>query len=572
VFRRLTDAKFIAFDVETTGLDWKTKEICGYVITFDKHDSVYLPVRHASGPNLDALTIEGVLKAQLSRPSLNVVMHNAAFDMRFAAKRDIKFGGYVYDTMVMAAMVNEHSDSFSLAAQAQQWEVAPKENINEYLAQKFNTDPKDRSLMGRFWELPADDEMAIKYACGDGGTTWELYDALAMEITKQDMLEVWKVETHLTKILHEMSWRGVKIDEERLHTIDAKVKDLIAKAEASLPPNLNVKSPIQMEKLFRDHNITDWPLTEKGRPSFPESWLVTNVVGQLVVEARKWKTLHSSFIMPTIKDHLYNGRLHTEYNQLRADNYGTISGRLSSSNPNMFNYPSPKRQPEQGKLFRQIFVADDGMEMAEADYNQCEPRLVAHYANIRPWIDGYLADPPADAHDSVAKMTGLPRQKGKTISMALITGAGKGKIIDMMGLSEAEGGPLVDKYHAAIPEIKQFQRKATDTFLNRGWVKSILGRRFHLEDPRYAYRALSRIIQGSNADIVKMALVNCDKVAKETGAQLLNSIYDSIIWQAESTFVHGRMAVAMCDLPELKLRVPMAVDLGHGFRWSECQT
>jgi hypothetical protein len=112
-------------------------------------------------------------------------------------------------------------------------------------------------------------------------------------------------------------------------------------------------------------------------------------------------------------------------------------------------------------------------------------------------------------------MTGLPRQKGKTISMALITGAGTNKIIEMMGMTEAEGKPLVYKYHDGIPEIKQFQKKATKKFLERGWVSSILGRRFHLDDPRYAYRALSRIIQGANADIVKAALVKCYDLGRD---------------------------------------------------------
>jgi DNA polymerase I-like protein with 3'-5' exonuclease and polymerase domains len=215
------------------------------------------------------------------------------------------------------------------------------------------------------------------------------------------------------------------------------------------------------------------------------------------------------------------------------------------------------------------------MEMAEADYNQCEPRLVAHYANITGWIRGYLSNPPLDAHDSVAKMTGLPRQKGKTISMALITGAGTNKIIEMMGMTEAEGKPLVYKYHDGIPEIKRFQKKATQKFLERGWVASIMGRRFHLDDPRYAYRALSRIIQGSNADITKLALVNCYDAGKDHGIHILNSIYDSIIWQAPKemgNWAHSLMAETMCHLPEFNLRVPMVVDVGTGYRWSECQT
>jgi DNA polymerase-1 len=570
--RRLRSPRLISYDAETNGLDWREHHIVGHVFTFGPGDSLYIPIRHATGNNNDPSLVNDCIRDGFRNPNLRVVAHNALFDLKFLAKDGIEVAGPVYDTQTMAALANEHEAKFSLEwlAATYKCNVQKRVNIYEYIANKFVLPTKDKNVMGKFWCLDAQDTVAHEYAMSDGEATLQLYGKLLSEIEDQQLDNTWRIESQLTKVLHQMSWRGVKVDEERLSAIKKEAEANLDKCRECLPKDLNFRSPLQMEKLFTEAGIRSWPRTKTGRPSFPEVWLKTTEVGRRVVAARKWETALSSFINPLIDRHVYKGRAHTNYHQLRADEYGTISGRLSATDPNFFNYPSPKRQPEMGKLIRQAFVPDDGFQLVEADLEQCEPKLIAHFAQIKEWIRGYNANPPLDSHTMVAQMANIDRQPAKTINMAIVTGAGNEKLSMMIGLGAQRGMEILNAYHESVPEIKRFQNKAKDRFRQRGYVKSLLGRRFRLDDPRFAYRALSRIIQGSNADIIKAALV---EAARVEGAQVLNSIYDSIMWQdegpgaARDAIVHS-MTTHVNNM--FNLSCPMTVELGAGTRWSEC--
>jgi DNA polymerase-1 len=404
------------------------------------------------------------------------------------------------------------------------------------------------------------------YACGDGDATMALHARLKAEIEAQNLRKVFSVESELTPVLHRMSRRGWKIDEDRLHLVFEMANAKLEHAQRELPENLNVRSPIQMEKIFTDAGFKDWPHTQTGRASFPEAWLLTNLLGQRIVEARKWRTLLSTFIVPIMDEHLWKGRVHTNFNQLKADDYGTVTGRLSSNDPNMFNSPSPKKNPDQADLFRQIFIGDDGSEIVEQDMDQQEVRICAHFAQIKAWLDGYNSDPPIDAHSAVATATGLSRQNAKIINLALIMGAGMESTIQRLGMPYDDGRNVVLQYHEKVPELKAFQKFAANKWKQHGFIRSILGRRFRLIDDQKAYNALNRIVQGSAADICKLALTKCAKIG---GVELINSIYDSIIYQRVDPRLDDDVTEAMCNHPELKLKVPLLTSFGSGGRWSD---
>src|SRR5262249_6689865 len=159
---------------------------------------------------------------------------------------------------------------------------------------------------------------------------------------------------------------------------------------------------------------------------------------------------------PLIEEHMIDGRVHTTFNQTKGENYGTVTARLSSTAPNM--QAVHKRNVLLGSLFRSIFIPDHGMLMTAADYNQCEPRLLAHFAEVQTLLNGYLSDPPIDAHTSVAQSAGIDRQSGKTLNQALLTGAGEAKAALMLGKPAAEAEEIVRAYFRSMPEIKPFQR------------------------------------------------------------------------------------------------------------------
>jgi DNA polymerase-1 len=574
----------LAVDVETTGLDWKKDVIVGYVFTFspDPRDSHYVPVRHGAGGNIPApeaferqlSTVLSGHNIHLIGHNIHLIGHNIAFDLKFMEKHGINLSACTFeDTMVNAALINEYRSSYSLAACCLDAKVQAKKGgeLYAYLAEKFGGQPSS-SQMGSYWKLAGDDPMAVEYAVGDGTSTWQLWERQQIDLDSQDLRTVWRVECRVIRVLHRMMMRGVKVDEERLDQIRAEVTRRLNESMNSLPEGINLRSSSDMKKLFNDAGLTDYPQTEKGNPSFAEAWLLTNDLGRKVVAARKYGNLINSFINP-MYDHLHNGRVHTNFNQSRSDEFGTVTGRLSSSQPNMQQVP--KRNVELGRLFRSIFVPDEGMIWGSVDYSQCEPRLLAHYSGCKVLVDGYMANPPLDSHTAVALAAGIDRTAGKRLNQGLITGMGKAKLIADLGVSQEEGERMYDDYFRAMPEIKSLQHKASRVMEARGYVRSILGRRARLQRRNLSYKAVNRILQCGNADVIKKAMADVDDYLEANGdrAQMLLSIHDSVDFQfyPDDRHLYDRAVEIMEDFGpgrSVELKVPLVVDRGEGSNWA----
>jgi DNA polymerase-1 len=271
-------------------------------------------------------------------------------------------------------------------------------------------------------------------------------------------------------------------------------------------------------------------------------------------------------------EHLYKGRVHSTYHQVRADEHGTISGRLSSSNPNAQNFPSPNKHPEQAKILRSCFVPDDGMKMYEADLSQAEIRMLTYYAKVKTWREGYAQTPEVDAHSAVANAVGIPRQAAKVINLSLSYGAGKDKLASLMneaGVDGSQAETYLAAYHERLPEIRKFQRQARNAFEDRGFVYSIAGRRYRLANSVPSYTAVNRIIQGATADYIKRALI---LASENQGGDLLNCIHDSICWQTDDEEYARAIVDAMTERATAYygLNIPMRADVGNGPNWAEC--
>jgi DNA polymerase-1 len=331
-----------------------------------------------------------------------------------------------------------------------------------------------------------------------------------------------------------------------------------------------------MIKYFTDAGHTDWPTTELGNPSFTEKWLNKTPEGQKIVSARKVRTIIDQFIQPMVDSHVFKGRVHTSFNQLRGDGYGVISGRFSSSFPNLQQVP--KHNHELSALYRSIFAADPGYLFYEADYSQCEPRLFAHYSKAPALVEGYNSTPPVDMHDVVAKMMNADRETvAKRMNMGLLTGMWPKTLAEHMGWDIGTAKRMWNEWFGIFPEIRTFQDKATHIMGTRGFVRTILGRRCRLDNPRFAYQATSRIIQGSNADILKWKMREALLLAEQMGDHLhmLLTVHDSLEWQATDD-ARGRecsreIVEACSDVQcePFNLRVPFKMDVKRGVTWSE---
>lgn len=611
VLRRIADSTTheVVLDVETSGLDWRRNFVCGWVFTFSANpsDTYYIPVRHGGGKNLldwKAPTTEhygskdkqhpfekALAKIALARRELRWIGHNEKFDLHFAANpvSKVLITGLTEDTMVTQAMINEFMKQFTLDACCEYFNIEGKKGgpLYKHLAGKFGGQPVAKETMGNFWRLAGDDAIGVDYATGDGSATWRLKDRQRLDIEAQQMVQVWEVERRLTRVLFRMEHRGMRLDEGRLDEVIDIVDGKLKRAKEILPPTLtNPKAPTQLEPAFRALGMQDkdFARTPGGKISFTEAWLQTNPLGRSILAARKYEHLKDSFLIPLKERHIWKGRVHTNYNQLRNDEFGVITGRLSSNEPNLQQFH--KRNKELGKLLRSIFIPDEGKVFASADYSQIEPVLLAYYGRVKVLMDGYRAVPHIDAHSAVSmSVFGTKeepwRQYGKVINQAILTGAGVGKIAAMLraaGATDVDPYAIINDYHNSMPEIKRIQKESGARMRSRGYVISLLGRRARLKEMGEEYKALNRLLQCGNADIIKLKMCEIDEFFESEGddTNLLNSIHDDLAYQFMPVYEwqYREALRIMTDVDKdsptavIKIDIPLHVDAKEGRNWA----
>lgn len=586
----------LSYDTETSGLDWKRVWPVGYVFCVPG-TSVYVPLRHGGGGNLMGSrpleTPEGPFELHPFEVALKkafaqreetygaaagpVIGHNLKFDMHMSLNAGVILPRRVHCTQYGAAMLDEHARSHSLEISCLVRGLTSKlgQKMYDHLSQTLGV-PNNKDSMGHFWRTSGTDPVVTEYTEGDGISTLELWKDQTPRITAEGMDYIASIEMRLMRHIVAMERRGVKIDEARLEEIEATFKAMMLKAMEELPDGFNSRAPTQAIAFFTKNGVTNWPTTDKGNPSFPEKWLKTTEPGRKILKARKVRTILDQFIEPMKASHVFKGRVHPSFNQLRGDGFGVVSGRFSCSYPNLQQVPKHNR--ELAEIYRSIFLADEGFEFWEADYSQCEPRLFAHYAKSQILIDGYNSTPPMDMHDVTAKMMNADRDTvAKRMNMGLLTGMWPKTFATHMGWDLTQAKARWNEWMALFPEIRAFQDGVTNKFGTLGYVRTILGRRCRLDNPKLAYQGTSRVIQGSNADILKAKmLVACEMIEQMDGVvEMLLTVHDSLNWQAEATqqgMEYSRELVQACSEVQVEpfnLRVPFVMDVKKGKSWSE---
>lgn len=600
--RIIREAKEPVYDTESTGVDWRFHKPVGYVVgassgngAISPQDVVYVPVRHGGGGNLPgapAMTSptegfvlhpfeEALAKAFNQRNQTvglgRTVGHNMKFDVHMSANADIMLGRNLACTQNMASMADEYARKYSLEAVAERCGVTAKkgEELYKHLASVFGG-PAKREAMANFWRTSGTDPFVYEYTVGDGVSTMESYWKLRDQLIEDEMEVVLNLENDLIWTVFRMERRGIKVDVEEAGALRRAAEDRISMLMSEFPVGFNALSPLQMRALMEEHGHTDWPLTEKGAPSFANRWLKTNEIGRKIIEMRQAGNLINSFINPLLERHVFKGRVHASLNQLKSDEKGTISGRFSCSDPNLQQVP--KHNKELAKPFRRLFVADEGCVFWERDYSQCEPRLFAHYAQDPNLLAGYNSVPFVDAHQTVANLLNVERDPtAKRMNMGIFTGMFPKTFAGHMGWSIEKATAAWNAWFTQFPSVRQFQDKAKDRLKRRGYVFTLLGRRCKLEAPRYAYHGTSKIIQGSNADIVKWKLLEADRFCEDNGdvVQVHMTVHDSFNGQYQNTpearalfeQMVAQMAEVQCE--PFNLDVPFVLEGTEGANWSE---
>ena len=599
----LRHAKEIAIDLETKDPNIKTKG-AGWA-TFDGHivgfavaafdQQWYFPIHHDAGGNMDSAITTAWMQEVLKTPAKKI-FHNASYDVGWLLVNGFEINGPIVDTMVAAALINENRFSFSLNACAKDYlgEIKNETFLNEK-AKEWGIDPK-----ADLWKLPAG--YVGFYAEQDAALTLKLWQRFKTEITKQSINDVWDMEMELLPILIETRRRGIRVDEEKAASLKkefvAREKTILNKIKEQTTMGVDIWAARSVAQVF-DRIGVDYPRTAKtDEPSFTQNWLVNcnNPIAQLIRQAREINKFHSTFI-DSIQRYVHKGRIHSEINQLRSDQGGTVSGRLSYSNPNLQQIPA--RNKEFGDKIRSLFLPEEGKQWGSFDYSQQEPRLVAHYAasvnedfaGADDFIEAYKNE-AADFHQIVADMAGISRTHAKTINLGLFYGMGKAKLARELGISKDNAENLLQKYHTRVPFVKRLAEAVTSSASKYGFIRTIRGRkcRFDMWEPStfgmnkamqyeeakaiygnnirraFTYKALNRLIQGSAADQTKQAMINCYK----QGFKPLLQIHDELCFSInDESDIKGVREVMENAIENLK--VPFKVDVALGKSWGEAK-
>ena len=601
-FPDLSDAKEIAFDLETKDTQLKTRgpgwmtnngHIIGVAVAVDGWKGYY-PIRHENGFNFDPGRVLKWTAKTLSTDAIKIA-HNAVYDLGWLHAEGIKVNGPIVDTMSMATILNENKFSYALNSVGKDLlnEIKDESKLKQ-AASDFGVDPKNE-----MYKLPA--IFVGDYAEQDADLTLRLYKTMRVMIDKESLSSVYKLEMQILPIVFEMMKRGVRVDVEQAHRYKKTFKNSEKKILDSIFKDTGIAVDIwaadSVAKVFDKLKI-EYPRTEKTeKPSFTKDFLSKHEhpIAQKIVQAREFNKLQTTFL-DTIFKHEKNNRIHASIHQLRDGVSGTVSGRFSYSNPNLQQLPS--RNPEIKKKIRGLFLPEEGSVWGSFDYSQQEPRLATHYAfnlgcdGAEDVVNIYNKDPNADFHDIVSKIANISRTNAKTINLGLLYGMGVKKLAEELKFDKDLVKDFLAKFHKQIPFIKDLSNRVSQYANSTGYVATLKGRkcRFELWEPtsfgvfkalpydqakeKYGrhhalqragtYKALNRLIQGSAADQTKQAMVDL----YNEGMVPLVQIHDELTLSIDgSKETKNKIIDIMTNC--VKLAVPSKVDCETGKSWGD---
>ena len=582
---RLGAAGEIAFDTETTSLDYMRAELVGVSFAVDPGHAAYVPFGHDYPGAPDQLPRERVLERlrpilESERPAK--IGQNLKYDMSVLARAGIRLAGIAFDTMLESYVLDSTAtrhDMDSLALKYLGHRTIHYEEIAGKGAKQLTFD-----------RIPIED--AGPYAAEDADVTLRLHRVLRPRLEAHASLAALcdTVEMPLVPVLSRVERNGVRIDVRRLNRqsaeLAARMREIEASAHACAGGPFNLGSAKQIrEILFGRLGLPVLAKTPKGQPSTAESVLqelaFDHELPKLILEHRAMHKLKSTYTdaLPACVNPA-TGRVHTSYHQAVA-----ATGRLSSADPNLQNIPVRTRE---GRRIRQAFVADPGFRILAADYSQIELRIMAHLSGDRGLLAAFASG--ADIHRATAaevfaggagEVDDEQRRSAKAINFGLIYGMSAFGLARQLGIERGEAQRYVDLYFSRYPGVKAFMDTTRESARERGYVETVFGRRLYLHEIRssnvhrrqYAERtAINAPMQGTAADIIKRAMLSLDAWIAESGApvRMIMQVHDELVFEVASEAV-GDVAPLIRERMSgaAELAVPLVVDIGEGDNWDE---
>lgn len=634
----LTGVKRIAIDCETkdpllTKLGPGVRRggyIAGFSVGIEGGPRFYLPIRHEGGGNLDEQQTLSWARDNFKNFKGEVVGASLLYDLDYFAEENIWFKSAkrFLDVQVAEPLLDENRFSYSLDALAKiHIDENKQETVLAQACQDFGI--KKKEIKGALWELPA--RYVGAYAEADVDLPLRIIKKQIPKLKQQNLMELFEIESKLIPILLEMRRRGVRIDMKQVERTRDYLIDQIKKYQGEASRLASCQILVSKKKTFVPYieklGIPFERTPKNKEPKINKDWMEkykdTHPFIECLFQAKKYQHTLNTFIDGYIGQHCIKGRIHCEFNQLKRDQdedatgkskgkkKGTIA-RFSSSNPNLQNIPA--RDPELGPMIRKFFVADEGEVYVKHDWSQIEYRFLAHYAEglgAGEARQRYIDDPKTDFHEMCRQLAGavvptiltMGRKQIKNGNFGVVYGSGKVTMAATLGMTIDEANSFLESYHAALPFVRATANNASKVAEKRGYIRTILNRRgrFDLwEEMGYGlstaypkaraieeygerhiqragcYKALSRLLQGSAADLMKKAMV----VIYEAGLNAVGVLGPNLLTcHDELGNSRPKTKIAREAIKEVKrlmetcmtLRVPIIAEMESGKSWGDCK-
>jgi DNA polymerase I-like protein with 3'-5' exonuclease and polymerase domains len=589
---------------------------CGISFALEDGPAHYLPMRHLGGGNLDPKHVTQYMKDQAKTYTGVICGANLQYDLDYLAEQDIVFRQATFkDIQVAEPLIDENQLSYGLETLAQKYGYPGKD---EALLQEAGAAYgfKGKDIKKNMWQFPA--KFVGPYATEDAILPLLILRKQERIIEDQELWDIYGLESKVLPVLVKMRRRGIRIDFDQLAKVEAltikKEQEYLDRIYSITGVRIRIDEINKSKLVVRALDIAQIPYgwTEpsdkfpEGQPSVKKDFLEPNKDEPLVeaiLEARSYNKVRNTFVK-SIHKHQVNGRIHTTFNQLRTqqdnsdDVMGAGPGRLSSSAPNLQQQPS--RHPVLGKMWRSIYLPDEGGSWASLDYSQQEPRLFIHYAHIsgcagtQAAVDGFHAG--LDWHDMTTTMAfnvvkevlcstpegkkqwKMLRGRAKAVFLGLTYGMGQAKmckacgfeteIVNIHGAEREVAGPegraFLVEFNAKVPFLGEIKEMVERVAWNRKFIRTILDRHIHYPPGAgFERKALNNLIQGSAADQTKLAMVLMD----ENNHKIQLQIHDEIAITVYDESEPKEMAEIMTNCVELV--VPSKVDIEIGDNWGD---
>ncbi len=567
-------------DTETTDVDPLRASLVGISASWNSGEAYYLPVR---GPiDCRLLDPERVLQALgpiLADPAVEKIGQNIKYDMLALGRAGVSIAGPITDTMVLSYLLESGERNHNLDQLSSRLLGHAMIPITDLIGKGKKQLRMDQVDVARVAE----------YAGEDADATWRIAEILVPQVQAQGLWKLYTdVERPLISILAGMEQVGVKVDCDRLGVLAREFAVQLATLEdevyqqAGGPFNINSSAQLR-EVLFEKLKLPTVQKTPGGEQSTAQEVLeelaLKHPLPALLLRHRQLSKLKGTYLdaLPALV-HPEDGRIHASFNQSVA-----ATGRLSSSDPNLQNIPV---RTEEGKQIRQAFIARPGWKLLTADYSQIELRILAHFSADPALVRAFELD--HDIHSVVAaRIFGVPesqvdgsmRRVAKTVNFGVIYGLSAYGLASRLGISQAEAASFIDSYFREYAGVDRFITRTLEAALAAGKVETILGRRRPISGIKnttgrsrnLAERtAVNTVIQGSAADLIKMAMIRIDARLRARGleARMILQIHDELVFEAPEAEIGDLAALVRLEMNSaLDLDVPLKVDIGAGPNW-----